>query len=81
MERVPIDILMLSDVADERRREAERARLLNALDPPRHLWRPLAARLGIALSRAGCHLETWGTVRRMPAPIQIGADPCHGCAD
>ncbi len=81
MERLRIDILMIDDVVEERRREAERVRLLNALDPPPNHWRLAAARLGAALTWIGCRLETWGTVHHTPVPILVGGDPCHGCAD
>jgi uncharacterized membrane protein YccC len=66
---------------DERRRYADRQRVLNALAPPRRPLRPALVALGRGLRLLGQRLETAAAPSPAPRPLAIVADPCGGCAN
>ena len=80
MDRVRVDLLAFP-LTEERRRQAERERLLLAVERTRRpAWSPTAG-LGHLLVRAGGWLETTAQRRSVPQPFTFVPDPCRGCAD
>ena len=66
---------------EELRREAERARVLAAIDRVGGHERPVAATVGRWLVHAGSRLEALGAGRPAMRPPVIVTDPCGGCAN
>ena len=66
---------------EELRREAERARVLAAIDRAGGHERPVAATVGRWLIHAGSRLEALGAARPVTRPPVIVADPYGGCAN
>ncbi len=66
---------------EELRREAERARVLAAIDRMGGRERPVAATVGRWLVHAGSRLEALGAARSVTRPPVIVTDPCGGCAN
>lgn len=66
--------------AAERRREAERERVLAAADGGAGPGRSLAGGVGRLLVQVGGRLETVGAARAAIRSFGVAADPCHGCA-
>lgn len=79
MDRVGVEMVGPM-MAAERRREAERERLLVAVDRAGR-GRPLAGVVGRLLVRAGGRLEAAAAPRAVARPFSIVADPCGGCAN
>lgn len=79
MDRVWVE-LVGPMVAVERRRQAERERVLASVDGGDGRGRSLVFAAGRLLVRVGCRLETVGAARPAMRSFVVVADPCRGCA-
>lgn len=65
----------------ERRRTAERERMLAVVEASNARHRPLAVALGRMLVRSGQRVEALGTSSAARRPVGQVGDPCGGCAN